>query len=774
MKINYFPLRRLAMLSTINHQLSTAFARLALLALLSTLNSQLSTTFAQGTAFTYQGRLSDNGTNFTGTGQFKFALVTSTNTSHQATATANPPISGFITTINVTYGGNGYTTAPAVTITGGGGSGAAATASVSAGVVTVVTVDNPGSGYTSVPTVTIAPPLPSIVYTTYWNNDGSASSEPAAAVSLPVNNGLFTVALGDRTLPNMVALDGSLFTQPNLQVRIWFSDGANGFAALSPAQNLTPAPYAILANSASSLLGGLRLEPNTNGAPNVIGGWPNNYVASGVVGATISGGGVADYYGTPGTNTVTGDYGTAGGGLGNIANLCATVGGGAANKATAGYATVGGGGWNAAFALYSTVGGGAANFAEGQYATVGGGAGNHASIDYATVGGGSNNTASGQSATVGGGGRNTANGTWATVGGGGGNSASATEATVAGGGNNQASLGGATVGGGYMNQATNSYATVPGGNNNLAGGQYSLAAGRRAQALHDGSFVWADCQNADFASTAANQFLIRAAGGVGIGKTNPATALDVNGTVTASAFAGDGSGLANFNAGNISSGTLADARLSGNVALLNSQNSTPSGIMLDAANRPLITRGWDPFTSGSYTGIGRWGLFMEPYTLVLGIPGDDVPGRNFQVRKYAPDGSFTALMTMDQGGNLWTLGAVNPPSDRNLKTNFAAVDTTEVLAKVAALPLQTWNYKNDAADVRHLGPVAQDFRAAFNLGADDKHIATVDADGVALAAIQGLNAKMEAENAELRAENAELKTRLERLERIVEASSAGH
>jgi len=160
--------------------------------------------------------------------------------------------------------------------------------------------------------------------------------------------------------------------------------------------------------------------------------------------------------------------------------------------------------------------------------------------------------------------------------------------------------------------------------------------------------------------------------------------------------------------------------------------------------------------------------------LVLGIPGDDVPGRNFQVRKYAPDGSFTALMTMDQGGNLWTLGAVNPPSDRNLKTNFAAVDTTEVLAKVAALPLQTWNYKNDAADVRHLGPVAQDFRAAFNLGADDKHIATVDADGVALAAIQGLNAKMEAENAELRAENAELKTRLERLERIVEASSAGH
>jgi hypothetical protein len=57
--------------------------------------------------------------------------------------------------------------------------------------------------------------------------------------------------------------------------------------------------------------------------------------------------------------------------------------------------------------------------------------------------------------------------------------------------------------------------------------------------------------------------------------------------------------------------------------------------------------------------------------------------------------------------------------------------------------------------------MAQDFRAAFGLGEDDKHIATVDADGVALAAIQGLNQKLEREN-------AELKARLERLERLLE------
>jgi hypothetical protein len=213
----------------------------------------ISNVTAQNTAFTYQGRITDNGTNFTGAGQFKFALVTSTNFNHQATATANPPSGGFITIINVTFVGSGYTNAPAVTITGGGGSGATATANPpSGGVVTGITVNNPGSGYTSTPTVAVAPPPPNIAYSTFWSNDGTsvAGSAPTAAVSVGVTNGLFTAVLGDTTVANMTAISTSLFTQPNLQLRIWFNDGVNGFAALSPLQNLTPAPYANFANSA--------------------------------------------------------------------------------------------------------------------------------------------------------------------------------------------------------------------------------------------------------------------------------------------------------------------------------------------------------------------------------------------------------------------------------------------------------------------------------------------------------------------------------------------
>jgi hypothetical protein len=77
-------------------------------------------------------------------------------------------------------------------------------------------------------------------------------------------------------------------------------------------------------------------------------------------------------------------------------------------------------------------------------------------------------------------------------------------------------------------------------------------------------------------------------------------------------------------------------------------------------------------------------------------------------------------------------------SDRNAKENFVPVNPRTVLNKVAALPISTWNYK-EMRDGRHMGPTAQDFHAAFGLGGSDKTITTVDPDGVALAAIQGLN-----------------------------------
>ena len=125
----------------------------------------------------------------------------------------------------------------------------------------------------------------------------------------------------------------------------------------------------------------------------------------------------------------------------------------------------------------------------------------------------------------------------------------------------------------------------------------------------------------------------------------------------------------------------------------------------------------------------------------------------------------TQRMAVDYNGNVTAL-SFTPTSDRNAKENFGPVDSRAILNKVAALPISRWNFKEDKA-TEHLGPMAQDFYAAFSVGPDDKHIATIDADGVALAAIQGLNQKLTEELKRRDAENTELKRELGDLKQLV-------
>jgi hypothetical protein len=103
------------------------------------------------------------------------------------------------------------------------------------------------------------------------------------------------------------------------------------------------------------------------------------------------------------------------------------------------------------------------------------------------------------------------------------------------------------------------------------------------------------------------------------------------------------------------------------------------------------------------------------------------------------------------GGYLSTGGTWTNASDREAKEGFAPVDGQEVLARVAELPITIWSYRAEGSSVRHIGPTGQDFRAAFGLGADERHIGTVDADGVALAAIQGLNEVVAEQDAKIAA-----------------------
>jgi hypothetical protein len=115
-------------------------------------------------------------------------------------------------------------------------------------------------------------------------------------------------------------------------------------------------------------------------------------------------------------------------------------------------------------------------------------------------------------------------------------------------------------------------------------------------------------------------------------------------------------------------------------------------------------------------------------------------------------------------------------SSRDRKTDFEAVDTSTILDRLNQLDIMSWRYKEDDASERHIGPVAEDFQEAFNLGSRT-HISAVDTSGIAFAAIKGLHneaqqqaARMEtlqAENEQLRATNADLEKRLQKLEKLL-------
>ncbi len=469
----------------------------------------------------YQGRVTVGGTNFTGTGHFKFALVDAgTNTSQQAEAKGST-LSGVLTAVTVTKGGVGYALPPAVTVMDSTGSGATATANLTGNTVTSITVNNGGSGYSANPTIRVGAPPPNVVFRTYWNNSGSTNSvEPAVAVSLPVVQGLYSTLLGNMNL--MAQIPPTVFTNDNVNLRVWFSRDGNSFAQLAPDQRLGAAGYAIRAAVADTVTAlsnaygnftvagtltvggqiisssnielrsggttGLFIGTNAtvgyNTGRNIVGGGNGNYVNDGVVGATISGGGgvfngmsspnsVFGLFGTLGggaANSVTGQFGVIGGGLSNQVNTdFGTIAGGCSNSISSSYyggAVIGGGFRNSASGFGATIAGGADNRADGgwttEFSTIGGGQSNSATGNYATVGGGQENSAGGGNST----------GKWATVSGGGANTASADGATVGGGQGNSANQFGnyATVSGGQSNIADGQWTTIGGGSDNRVGG----------------------------------------------------------------------------------------------------------------------------------------------------------------------------------------------------------------------------------------------------------------------------------------------------------------
>jgi hypothetical protein len=699
-------------------------AALAMLALLLTINSQSSTVLAQGTAFTYQGQLQNNGTLANGTFNLQFTLYTN---SVGGTAVAGP-----VTTNGVSISNGLFTVAMDFGATAWNG----ATNWLQISVET-----NGGSSFSTLSPRQEITPTPYAIFAEGANAAGLSGTIPMANLS-----GTYGAPLNLTNPGNNFAGNGGGLTNLNaatlagLSASNFWQLGGNNVASGQFLGTLNAQPLDFYVNNLRALR--LILKTDATGiysnAPDVIGGSSSNQVSVGVVGATIGGGGGMDIYGGVDVNTVTANFGTVSGGEFNQANgQFSTVCGGGGNNASGDYATasgfltvasgewstVGGGDQNAATNQFATVAGGLGNGAFGNGSTVGGGTGGTASGATATIAGGNNNTASGVSATVGGGIQNTASGEYSTVSGGSYNTASAIGSFIGGGGydgiigsGNQVQsraatiCGGignmipsgaiySTIGGGCYNNASGNASTICGGSNNAASGNYSFAAGALASAKNDYSFVWADNEGGSFSSSRSQQFAIQAANGVymsvsGSSGLTPA-ALEVNSTS------------------------------SSGVAVYAHQGSSGSSIV--TVN----------------TGTGD---------LINGFSG--------------PSGG-SDVFTVQNDGTVVSKGVVLT-SDRNAKENFADLDPGAVLAKVAAMPVTEWNYRTDPAGTKHIGPVAQDFHTAFGLnGADDKHISVVDEGGVALAAIQGLNHKLEADNERLQAQISDLQSKLDGLQQVI-------
>ena len=225
-------------------------------------------------------------------------------------------------------------------------------------------------------------------------------------------------------------------------------------------------------------------------------------------------------------------------------------------------------------------------------------------------------------------------------------------------------------------------------------------------------------------------------------------------------YTGGASRLSLTSSGSLGIGTANPARRVQIVDADGISGSLQVGATTVGANPKLIY-----FGDGDYVHIGENGAddTMELKAAIFSFTHQDGNG-SVGIGTNNPQAALHVV------GNILATGTITPNSDRNAKTDFAQVDPASVLDCVAKLPIQQWRFKAEPEGVKHVGPMAQDFRAAFGLGEIPTAIATVDADGVALAAIQGLNRKLDERDAEIQAlkrQNESLEQRLKSLELLI-------
>lgn len=182
----------------------------------------------------------------------------------------------------------------------------------------------------------------------------------------------------------------------------------------------------------------------------------------------------------------------------------------------------------------------------------------------------------------------------------------------------------------------------------------------------------------------------------------------------------------------------------------------------------LINNGGSRFTFTD-TSLGSVWTFNSNSDGDFAISLNGTGGSEFKVRQ---SGSIemgsggSDSFVLDPSGDLAIAGALSEGSDVHQKTEIRTIEYTDVLEKVMSMPVKSWQYKANDPDVRHIGPMAQDFREAFGLGNSDKKIAVIDGIGVSLASIKALNQNLELKQSEIEDLRSIVDTLAERLNKL--------
>lgn len=405
-----------------------------------------------------------------------------------------------------------------------------------------------GSGLYNLNPAQLSGPVPPIFLGNAWKTTGNSGTTPGVnflgttdnePLELRVNGQRVFQLLPDNSTNNAPDIVGGSLSNS-------LTGGLVGTTISGGAWNTIGLAFLFSSNNP---YGDFGAYPALDASYTTIGGGFLNQVQTGATFSTVAGGALNTIQIGDVQSTIGGGFGNtilssaswstiAGGTHHAIGSVNGFIGGGWMNsiQTNSGYSAIVGGVFNGVQgnAADAFIGGGYENVigpdgvgASGAFQSAIGGGAQNAIYEYASfIGGGQQNLIGpyADHSVIAGGYGNVING-----------SVGPAYEVIAGGQGNvvQTNSGYSVIGGGFGNTILSNtlYAVIPGGYANVAGGSGTFAAGTSAQATNNGTFVWSDTSATNaFNSTGSNQFLIRAAGGVGIGTNNPTAALHVVGS----------------------------------------------------------------------------------------------------------------------------------------------------------------------------------------------------------------------------------------------------